>query len=240
MLIFGLPYVTLALDFGQYALAGPVVAFRDILPGFIGVGIVQALLQFFITAYYSITATHILYYAYVVCTNFNDLPWSTCTNWWNKLPCNDGQGGDTNDRWIELIKNGTFDLDPSNNTSVVYSIIRQQPPSSNLTATNDTLSLSARGASSEIQFFERAVLRENLLGAPANTSSAHSFFVVGPVLGHLVLAHLVTWSVIFGGIMLGIVLLGTVCVFTTIGSYVLLSIVFIRFVILPGTYKLVC
>lgn len=79
---FGLPVLYIEFLMGQYSRSNPAKAFYRYAPAFQGVGLLTALLDFLIGAFYALViAWAELYLVYIVMGQ--SWKWTTCGNWWN-------------------------------------------------------------------------------------------------------------------------------------------------------------
>ncbi|VDO10328.1 unnamed protein product [Rodentolepis nana] len=80
LICLGLPIFFLEFAFGQFASLGPI-AIWSISPLFKGVGYAMTIVSWYISLYYNVIIATAFFYLFA---SFNSqLPWSTCTNWWN-------------------------------------------------------------------------------------------------------------------------------------------------------------
>lgn len=85
MLLFvGLPLFLMELSFGQYASEGPITIWK-ISPLFQGIGYAMFLMTTLVGIYYNMILAWALFYLGSSLTT--QLPWSSCSNWWNTDAC---------------------------------------------------------------------------------------------------------------------------------------------------------
>lgn len=79
--IIGLPIFFAELVIGQFSGQGPIKAYAYIAPLFKGVGYCTVIVITFVTIYYQLIMSWIIYYLY---SSFSSvLKWGTCDNEWN-------------------------------------------------------------------------------------------------------------------------------------------------------------
>ncbi|TRY76813.1 hypothetical protein TCAL_11859 [Tigriopus californicus] len=84
----GIPLFFMELSFGQFASKSPV-AIWCISPLFQGIGLSMFLISFGVGLYYNVIVAWALYYFGATLSSLfdDDLPWVTCSNWWNTKGC---------------------------------------------------------------------------------------------------------------------------------------------------------
>ncbi|KAJ8245619.1 hypothetical protein GJAV_G00272690 [Gymnothorax javanicus] len=81
----GIPIFFLETALGQYTSEGGVTAWRKICPMFEGIGVASQVIVVYLNIYYIIVLAWAIFYLF---SSFQDpLPWTTCTNVWNTVNC---------------------------------------------------------------------------------------------------------------------------------------------------------
>ncbi|XP_072510175.1 sodium- and chloride-dependent betaine transporter isoform X2 [Notamacropus eugenii] len=83
----GIPVFFLETALGQYTSQGSVTAWKKICPLFEGIGIASVVIEAYLSVYYIIILAWALFYLFGSFTS--QLPWTTCTNFWNTEHCVD-------------------------------------------------------------------------------------------------------------------------------------------------------
>ncbi|XP_049639169.1 sodium- and chloride-dependent betaine transporter [Suncus etruscus] len=83
----GIPLFFLEVALGQYTSQGSVTAWRKICPLFQGIGLASVVIESYLNIYYIIILAWALFYLFSSFTS--QLPWTTCTNYWNTEHCMD-------------------------------------------------------------------------------------------------------------------------------------------------------
>ncbi|XP_027713150.1 sodium- and chloride-dependent betaine transporter [Vombatus ursinus] len=85
--ICGIPVFFLETALGQYTSQGSITAWKKICPLFAGIGIASVVIEAYLNVYYIIILAWALFYLFSSFTS--QLPWTTCTNFWNTEYCVD-------------------------------------------------------------------------------------------------------------------------------------------------------
>ncbi|XP_009001611.3 sodium- and chloride-dependent betaine transporter isoform X1 [Callithrix jacchus] len=83
----GIPVFFLEVALGQYTSQGSVTAWRKICPLFQGIGLASVVIESYLNVYYIIILAWALFYLFSSFTS--ELPWTTCSNFWNTEHCMD-------------------------------------------------------------------------------------------------------------------------------------------------------
>nr|XP_039317674.1 sodium- and chloride-dependent betaine transporter isoform X4 [Saimiri boliviensis boliviensis] len=83
----GIPVFFLEVALGQYTSQGSVTAWRKICPLFQGIGLASVVIESYLNVYYIIVLAWALFYLFSSFTS--ELPWTTCSNFWNTEHCMD-------------------------------------------------------------------------------------------------------------------------------------------------------
>ncbi|XP_007503846.2 sodium- and chloride-dependent betaine transporter isoform X1 [Monodelphis domestica] len=83
----GIPVFFLETALGQYTSQGSVTAWKKICPLFEGIGVASVVIEAYLNVYYIIILAWALFYLFSSFTS--QLPWTTCTNFWNTEYCAD-------------------------------------------------------------------------------------------------------------------------------------------------------
>uniref|UniRef100_A0A6I8N077 Transporter n=1 Tax=Ornithorhynchus anatinus TaxID=9258 RepID=A0A6I8N077_ORNAN len=103
----GIPVFFLETALGQYTSQGGVTAWRKICPIFEGIGLASVVIESYLNIYYIIILAWAFFYLFSSFTA--ELPWATCSNYWNTAQCVVSPNSSENGTWTV----------PSNATSPV-------------------------------------------------------------------------------------------------------------------------
>lgn len=230
--VIGLPIFFAELVVGQYSGQGPIKAYSYIAPLFKGIGYCTLIVITFVTIYYQVIISWIIFYLY---SSFSSkLTWGTCDNAWNsescfssleEVKCRVGNNNTATDQIYYKLK--------CTDVQSICSDVSAQLNGLNSTAcinvtSQETILLSSlikRIVSSE-EFYH-----ENLLGV--GDATWHNF---GWPQGHLVLCLAIAWFLCFLCVIKGVQSMGKLVYFTSMFPYIVLSILLIRGLTLDGAW----
>lgn len=209
-----LPVVFIELSMGQFISLGALSIWK-VVPLFKGIGISMLFISFFFGIYYNIIASWAIYY-FVNSLKFQ-LPWATCVNGWNSKSCSVWN----RDFLITCTKmNGTVLLNGTCSNSLVdintYENQSLTTSSSNLWTTSQTMPA--------LEYFHNQVLM-----------ISDGIDDIGIINWQLAICLLISWLVVFLFLFKDIKSAGKTAYIIVILPYVLLFVLFVRFLTLPGS-----
>ncbi|XP_038623710.1 sodium- and chloride-dependent betaine transporter [Tachyglossus aculeatus] len=96
----GIPVFFLETALGQYTSQGGVTAWRKICPIFEGIGLASVVIESYLNIYYIIILAWAFFYLF---SSFAaELPWATCSNYWNTAQCAVSLNSSENGTWTVL------------------------------------------------------------------------------------------------------------------------------------------
>ncbi|KAK7098485.1 sodium- and chloride-dependent glycine transporter 1-like [Littorina saxatilis] len=206
MLVFvGLPLFFMELAFGQFASLGPITIWR-VNPLLKGLGYAMVLVSWFISLYYNVVISYVLFYLYSSLRS--TLPWTTCDNSWNTEHC---IGPHTKNETVNVTS-----LEPaSGNASSQGDALLQL--STTVSAVAEKTSTAAE------EYYKRYVLEQS--------ETIDDF---GMINWKLALCLLFAWAIVGICLLKGVQSLGKVVYFTATFPYLMLTILLIRGLTLEG------
>lgn len=81
----GLPLLLMELAVGQYTRRGPIGALGKLCPILAGAGVGTVIISFLLSTYYNVILAWAMFY--LLSSFQQDLPWTSCDNWWNSELC---------------------------------------------------------------------------------------------------------------------------------------------------------
>ncbi|XP_068601789.1 solute carrier family 6 member 4a [Brachionichthys hirsutus] len=98
MAVFGgVPLFYMELALGQFHRSGCISVWKHICPIFKGIGFAICIIALYVAFYYNTIMAWALYY--LMSSFSHTLPWSTCTNTWNTVNCNQYMSTNHNVSW---------------------------------------------------------------------------------------------------------------------------------------------
>jgi len=200
----GFPIIFLEMAFGQFASLGTITIWR-VCPLFKGIGFAIVIVLIMVNTYYNVLIAYALYYLFASITN--QLPWASCNNDWNTKYCTTKVVA----RYVSDISGSTSDVSGYFNDTNVTTMSPLDEAARKLLKTPTE------------EYFER-----HLLGM---TEGIHD---LGNLQWPLIVCLGVSWFTCFICLFKGIKSMGKAVIFTTIFSYLVLTVLLIRGVTLPG------
>lgn len=85
LVVGGIPLFYMELALGQHNRKGAITCWGRLVPLFKGIGYAVVLIAFYVDFYYNVIIAWSLRFFFASFTN--DLPWTSCTNFWNTPNC---------------------------------------------------------------------------------------------------------------------------------------------------------
>jgi len=207
----GFPVMFLEMAFGQFASLGTITIWR-ICPIFKGIGYAIVVVIMLVNTYYNVLIAYGLFYLFASITT--ELPWGKCDNKWNTPYC-------IIERRTDMCKNLTEAVTNGVNATLNALISNASEPTAR-PSTCDYIDRKELKTPTE-EFFDYHLLKKST-----------GIDVLGSIQWPLIVCLAVSWGTCFLCLYKGIKSMGKVVIFTTIFSYVILTVLLIRGVTLPG------
>uniref|UniRef100_A0A7E4V3A1 Transporter n=1 Tax=Panagrellus redivivus TaxID=6233 RepID=A0A7E4V3A1_PANRE len=209
-LLTSLPIIFMEFALGQFISLGPIAVWK-VAPLFKGIGISMVFLSCIIAVYYNMITSWALHY--LVNSVKAALPWATCNNHWNSENCTAWNRGAVSACMSingTMLVNGTCLVSPE--------LISEYNASGHAPVTHGS------GILPSAEYFHREVLMLS--------SGITDFQTVN---WQLAICLLVAWTAVFLASFKGIKTSGKVVYVTAMLPYIILFVMFIRFLTLPGS-----
>ncbi|VIO92045.1 Sodium:neurotransmitter symporter family protein [Brugia malayi] len=211
MLIAGVPLLLMELALGQFPSVGCLSVWK-VVPLFKGIGIAMFMVSCIVCVYYSAVAAWTI--SYFINSFKFALPWATCSNDWNSMKCSVWNRDSVASCFLQngtLLRNGSCVIDKE------Y-----------LSGNSSILEISSFDIDEHVLPSAEYLHNEVLL-------MSDRFDKVSPINWHLALYLLIAWFIVFLSAFKGVKSSGKAVYVIVIASYMVLFVLFVRFLTLPGS-----
>ncbi|KAL9922606.1 sodium-dependent dopamine transporter [Glossina fuscipes fuscipes] len=210
LLVGGIPLFYMELALGQHNRKGAITCWGRLVPLFKGIGYAVVLIAFYVDFYYNVIIAWSLRFFFASFTN--NLPWISCTNFWNTKDCKPFEVQSASDSITISNYSESFLI---NDTYRIMSAIN----SSGSTGTE-------RFQSAASEYFNRFILELN------QSEGIHD---LGAIKWDMAVCLLIVYLICYFSLWKGISTSGKVVWFTALFPYAVLLILLIRGITLPGS-----
>ncbi|KAL9914605.1 sodium-dependent dopamine transporter [Glossina fuscipes fuscipes] len=210
LLVGGIPLFYMELALGQHNRKGAITCWGRLVPLFKGIGYAVVLIAFYVDFYYNVIIAWSLRFFFASFTN--NLPWISCTNFWNTKDCKPFEVQSASDSITISNYSESFLI---NETYRIMSAIN----SSGSTGTE-------RFQSAASEYFNRFILELN------QSEGIHD---LGAIKWDMAVCLLIVYLICYFSLWKGISTSGKVVWFTALFPYAVLLILLIRGITLPGS-----
>ncbi|VDN02726.1 unnamed protein product [Thelazia callipaeda] len=210
MIFAGVPVLLMELTLGQFPSVGCISVWK-VVPLFKGIGIAMFMVSCIVSIYYSIIAAWAVSY-FINSLKFA-LPWATCNNDWNSIKCSVWNKDSAANCFLHngtLFRDGSCLVDANQNSTFLEI--------------------------SSFNFDEHILPSAEYLHEEVLMMSSE-FDKISPINWHLALYLLIAWFIVFLYAFKGVKSSGKAVYVIVITPYMILLVLFVRFLTLPGSFS---